>query len=382
MADKRDYYEILGVERDADAKAIKSAYRKLALKFHPDKNDDPSASETFKGISEAYAVLSDAEKRQRYDQFGHAGIDGRYSQEDIFRNADFGDIFGGGGGGLGDIFSQFFGGGFGGSRGGPQPGRSIEHPVTITLEEASTGIKEAVEMRRLEACDSCSGSGSSDGKRHTCGTCGGQGQVAQVVRTALGMMQRVGACPDCQGRGARIANPCTQCRGDGRVPKRRSLEVQVPAGVEDGMRLRLAGEGEIGQPGAPPGDLILHVRIKPHPRFERRGPDLIANLPVSMPRAALGGEVSFRTLHEEVDVHVPPGSQPGKRLRLTGQGMPRMRGGTRGDLYLIVQVVTPESLSSRATELMEELAEELGEAAVSGKKKRFVDRVVDAFKVE
>lgn len=381
MSSKRDYYEILGVQKEADPKEIKRAYRQLALKYHPDKNPDPAAAETFKEVSEAYAVLSDEEKRRRYDQFGHAGIDSRYSQEDIFRNVDFSDIFGEGG--LGDIFSRVFGGGFGGFGGQQQRGgRSIEYPITITLEEAAKGITEEIELRRLETCGQCKGSGSKDGNTNRCKTCGGQGQVAQVSRTAFGMMQRIGVCPDCHGEGVQVQNPCTECKGDGRTPKNSTLEVKIPPGVDDGMRLRLAGEGEAGPRASPPGDLILYIHVKPHPRFERRGADLYAELPVSMPRAALGGTLPFKTLDDEVEVTVPAGVQPGKRLRLAQKGMPRLRQPGQGDLYLIVKVVTPQTLSPKARELMEELADELGEAQGHGRKRSFVDRVVDAFKTE
>ncbi|MBW3582379.1 MAG: molecular chaperone DnaJ [Euryarchaeota archaeon] len=383
MPEKRDYYEVLDVPKDADERTLKKAYRKLALKFHPDKNPDPEASDRFKEVSEAYAILSDPEKRQRYDRFGHAGIDQRYTQEDIFRGADFSEIFGEFGG-LGDIFSRVFGGmggGFGGPRRGPRQGRHIEHPITLTLEEAAKGLRTEVELRRLEPCDACTGTGSSTGKTHKCATCGGQGQVAQVSRTPFGMMQRVGVCPACQGEGETASDPCKSCRGDGRTAKTRRLEIRVPQGVDDGMHLRIAGEGEHGPKGGPPGDLILSVRIKPHPRFERRGDDLFADLPVSFPRAALGGPIEVPTLDGAETVKVPPGTRGGTRLRVTGEGMPRLNGSGRGDLYLIARLEVPEKLSPRAQELLEELGEELGEPAPS-RKKRFVERVVDAFKSE
>lgn len=384
MPSKRDYYEILGVPRESDPKELKRAYRKLALQYHPDKNPDPEASDRFKEISEAYAVLSDQEKRRRYDQFGHAGIDQQYSQEDIFRNADFGDIFGEGG--LGDIFSRIFGGGFGGGFGGaqrgPRQGRTIEHPYAISLEDAFHGHRAEVDLRRQAVCQTCDGSGSKTGKTVTCQTCGGQGQVAQVQRTPFGVMQRVGACPACRGEGQTVRDPCEACRGEGRRPETQTLHIDIPAGVDDGMRLRIGGEGEAGPRGGPPGDLILFLQIKPHARFQRDGPDLHAELLVSMPRAALGGRVPFAGIDGALEVQVPPGVQSGKRLRITGEGMPRLRGGGRGDLLLRVQVETPARLNDRQRELFQELAEELGEAQPAGKKKRFVDRVVDAFKTE
>ncbi len=387
MAEKRDYYEILGVERDTEEKDIKRAYRRLALKYHPDKNPSEDASDRFKEVSEAYAVLSDPEKRRRYDQYGHAGIDERYSQEDIFRGVDFSEIFGEGG--IGDLFSQIFGGmggmggmgGFGGQR--DNQGRSILHPLRISLKEAFEGRKMELELRRLDTCKTCDGSGAEDGKVESCGKCGGRGQVAQVQRTPFGVMQRIGVCPDCRGQGERIQNPCRNCRGEGRTPQTVQLTVKIPAGVADGTRLRLAGEGEAGPRGGLHGDLIMEVRVKKDPNYERRGDDLVAPLFVSMPRAALGGQVPFEHLDGTIDVDVPAGVQNGEKVTITGRGMPRMGGRGRGDLHLVVQAVTPKNLSPNTRRLMEELAEELGEAPQEpARKKRFMDRLVDAFKLE
>lgn len=384
MPEKRDYYEILGVDRDADPKEIKRAYRKLALKYHPDKNPDEGSSDRFKEVSEAYAVLSDSEKKRRYDQYGHAGIDERYSQEDIFRNVDFSEIFGQGG--FGDIFSQIFGGmggmgGMGGQR--DRQGRSLLHPIKISLKDAFEGRQIQLDLRRLETCQECDGSGSQDAKVDSCDKCGGRGQVAQVQRTPFGVMQRIGVCPDCRGEGERIANPCRACRGEGRSPQTAQLEVNIPAGVDNGMRLRMAGEGEAGPRGGLHGDLLLEVQIKEDATYKRRGDDLIAPLFVSMPRAALGGKVHFDHLDGAIDVAVPEGVQSGETLTIKGRGMPRMDGRGRGDLRLSVQVVTPKDLSPKGQKLMQELAEELGEARQEpARKKTFMDRVVDAFKAE
>lgn len=389
MAQKRDYYEVLGVDKGAEEKEIKRAYRRLALKYHPDKNQEADASDRFKEVSEAYAVLSDPDKRRRYDQFGHAGIDERYSQEDIFRGVDFSEIFGEGG--LGDIFSQIFGGGmggfggFGGFGGGQRDdrGRSILHPLEVSIKDAFEGRRLELDLRRLDTCDTCKGAGSVDGSVDTCNQCGGRGQVAQVQRTPFGVMQRIGTCPECRGQGEKISNPCRSCRGEGRTPKSVRLEVQVPKGVSDGTRLRLAGEGEAGLRGGAHGDLLLEVHVKKDPKYERRGDDLVAPLYVSMPRAALGGRVPFEHLDGELDVEVPQGIQSGEAITIEGRGMPRMGGRGQGDLHLVVQVVTPKNPGPRAKHLLEELAEELGEARqVPTRKKSFMDRVVDAFKQE
>jgi molecular chaperone DnaJ len=240
-----------------------------------------------------------------------------------------------------------------------------------------------LDLRRLDTCKTCDASGAQDGKAERCTKCGGRGQVAQVQRTPFGVMQRIGACPDCRGQGERIANPCRDCRGEGRTPQNVQLEVQVPPGVKDGTRLRLAGEGEAGPRGGLHGDLLLEVHVRKHPDYERRGDDLIAPLFVSMPRAALGGNIPFEHLDGQIDVEVPAGTQSGARIKIDGRGMPRMGGRGRGDLHLVVQVVTPKNLNPRSRKLMEELAEELGEAPQeSARKKRFMDRVVDAFKQE
>lgn len=379
MAGKRDYYEVLGIQKDADAAAIKKAYRKLAIKFHPDRNQEDGAEDRFKEVSEAYAVLSDPEKRQRYDQFGHAGIDQQYSSEDIFRGVDFEDIlrgfgFGGGQGqgGFGNIFDMFFGGGRGH---GPTRGRDLQATADVTLEEAYAGLEHEVEYWRLEDCDHCSGSGAEPGSDvSTCGTCGGRGQVEQHQRTPFGVLRQVGACPTCRGQGRTIETPCKQCKGSGHDRRKRSITVTIPAGIDDGQSLRVSGGGEVGGRGAPHGDLYVQVRIKPHERFRRDGPDLLTELPLTIPEAVLGTTVDLQTLDGDVEVSVPAGSESGKVLRLRGKGMPFLRGSGRGDLHVRLRVTSPKKLSPRARALFEELAEELeGDVPTGPRKGGFFD---------
>ncbi len=354
MASKRDYYEVLGVDRDAGKDEIKKAYRKLALKYHPDRNKEEDASDRFKEISEAYGVLSDEEKRRLYDQYGHAGVDERYSREDIFRGADFGD-FGDMFGDLGRIFEHFFGGGggFGGAPGGGRPGRGRDMAtrIAITLEEAATGTQRELEYKRRAPCDACDATGARDGaKPVTCSDCGGQGQVRSAQRHMFGQFVQVSACPRCQGQGTRIDDPCTQCGGAGRTETRETVAVDIPAGIDSGGRLRLEGRGESGVRGAPPGDLYVQVEVRPHEAFERRGADLHTVLPVRYAQAVLGDELTIQGLGDErIDVKIPPGSRHGRRLRLQGQGLPDGRG-RRGDLYVHVHITVPKKPSKRAKE--------------------------------
>lgn len=368
MAGKRDYYEVLGVDKDADAATIKKAYRKLAIKNHPDRNpDDPEAEDRFKEVSEAYAVLSDEEKRRRYDQFGHAGIDQQYSAEDIFRGADFGDIFGGMGG-LGDIFEMFFGGRRQGH--GPARGRDLQVTQMISLEQAFEGTEVDLEYRRLEECGTCDGSGAEPGTDvTTCSSCGGQGQVERQQRTPFGIIRQVGVCPTCNGRGKQVERPCRTCSGTGHDRSNRSITVQVPAGIDDGQSLRIQGGGEVGGHGGPHGDLYVEFRVKPRERFHRDGADLLTELPISIPQAVLGTTVELETLDGKVDVNVPAGSEHGTRLRLKGKGMPYLRGSGRGDLHVRVRVAIPKKLSERGQEIMEELAEELDGQVPDGPKR-------------
>ena len=366
---KRDYYEILGVPRDAAADAIKKAYRKLAIQLHPDRNKAADAEEKFKELSEAYAVLSDDQKRARYDQFGHAGIDSQYSSEDLYRNVDFEDIFRGMG--LDSIFGSMFG--FGGNgRGGPARGRDLQVEHSISLHDAFTGVEAAIEYTRLESCATCKGSGAEPGSKvDTCETCKGSGQLQRLMRTAFGTLSQVSACPDCRGEGRRIHSPCKQCRGSGHERRRRTVTVTIPPGIESGQSMRVSGQGEVGGRGAPAGDLYVQVHVKDDARFEREGADLLAELPLTIPEAVLGTEAELETLDGTVTVTVPPGSETNRVLRLRGKGMPFLRGSGRGDLHVRLRVLIPAKVSDKARKLLEELEGELdGAGRKLGKGKR------------
>lgn len=368
---KRDYYEVLGVEKGADAAALKKAYRKLAIKYHPDRNpDDAEAEERFKEVSEAYAVLSDDEKRARYNQFGHAGIDQQYSADDIFGSGNlqdilnqmFGGAFGGGGG-----FGDFFGGG----QRGPSRGRDLQLEHVITLNDAFTGTKADLSYRRLETCDACTGSGAEPGSDvTTCGTCNGQGQVVQQRRTMLGVMQQVSACPNCGGKGKQITKHCTSCGGTGHRRRQNDVSIDIPAGIDDGQVLRVRGGGEVGDQGAPHGDLHVVIRVQSHERFHREGADLLTEQPISIAQAALGTKLELETLDGTVTLDVPPGSESGTRLRLRGKGMPRLQGGGRGDIHVRLRVVVPKKLSGKAKDLLEQLGEELDGEVPDGPSKQ------------
>ncbi len=367
MTGKRDYYDVLGLGRDADAATIKKAYRKLAIKYHPDRNQEPGAEDTFKEVSEAYAVLSDDDKRARYDRHGHAGIDQQYSTEDIFRNVDFQDIFGGMGGGFGNIFDMFFGGG---SRGhGPSRGRDLQLTKRISLEDAYRGTEIEVEYMRLENCSHCSGNGAEPGSRvDTCGTCGGHGQVQRQQRTPFGIVSQVGACPTCGGSGKSIANPCKVCRGSGHERQKKRERVKIPAGIDDGMRMRVSGAGEVGGRGGPHGDLYIEVSVDQDKRFTREGADLVADLAITIPQAVLGAQGKLETFDGPIEVDIPAGTETGHVIRLRGNGMPYLRGTGNGDILVRIRVVTPKKLNDKTRKIFEDLADELGTHVESGKK--------------
>ncbi len=367
---KRDYYEVLGVDKSADKDQIKRAYRKMAVKYHPDRNKEANAEEHFKEISEAYAVLSDPEKRQRYDQLGHAGIDQQYSAEDIFRGADFGDIFRGMGG-MGSIFEELFGMGRG--RHGPSRGRDLQVSHEITLEEALEGTTAELSYLRLERCEPCQGSGASPGSKvDSCTTCRGAGQVQQQQRTPFGYLNTIGPCPNCNGQGRIIREPCRTCHGSGHDRAKHTIEVKIPAGVDTGNVLRVPGGGEVGDRGAPAGDLHVEIRVKQHNRFHRDGPDLVTELPVTFPEAVLGTQRDLQTLDGVVELTVPAGSETGKVLRIRGRGMPYLRGTGRGDLHVRLRVVVPQKINDRTRDLLEKLAEEL-EVDVAEKRRGLFD---------
>jgi len=357
---KRDYYEILNVSKSASKAEIKKAYRKLALKYHPDKNKEADAEEKFKEISEAYAVLYDDEKRKMYDQYGHAGIDQQYSAEDIFRGADFGDIFGSMGG-LEDIFERFFGGGMGGFGRQSQRrrrGSDLRYDLEITLEDAFRGVETTIKVPRSEACDNCNGSGAKPGTSpKNCSNCDGTGQMKTTRRTAFGMFTQVTTCNRCRGQGKIIEQKCPECRGRGIVQKTRDIDLKIPKGIDDGSQLRLAGEGEAGSGGT--GDLYIVVHIRRHPIFSRRGLDLHMIKNISFPDATLGTKIDIRTLEDEIELKIPEGTQNGDTLRVRNKGMPEIRGRGHGDLYVEIHVETPKKLSRKAKKLLEELKNEL-----------------------
>ncbi|MEO4044388.1 molecular chaperone DnaJ [Hoeflea sp. CAU 1731] len=348
---KADFYETLGVSRSATDKDLKSAFRRLAMKFHPDKNpDDADAERRFKEVNEAYETLKDPQKRAAYDQFGHAAFEGG-------GGGGFNGGFGGGGGGFSDIFEDIFGEMMGGGRqrrssGGRERGGDLRYNMEITLEEAFTGKTAQIRVPTSIQCDECSGSGAKPGSSPTtCATCGGSGRV----RASQGFFSVERTCPTCHGRGETIADPCQKCSGQGRVTEERSLSVNIPAGIEDGTRIRLAGEGEAGLRSGPTGDLYIFLSVKPHQFFQRDGADLYCNVPVSMTTAALGGQFDVVTLDgAKTRVKVPEGTQTGRQFRLKSKGMPVLRSSQMGDLYIQISIETPQKLTRRQRELLEE----------------------------
>ncbi len=357
MAEKKDYYEVLGVKRDASPDEIKDAYRKLAMQFHPDRNKDAGAEERFKEISEAYAVLSDTQKRQQYDTLGHSGFDQRYTSEDIFRGADFDSIFRDMG--FGDIFRTFFGGGGFSER--SNRGRDLGFDLEITLEEAARGTEKEVEIPRTEKCDVCGGSGAKPGtSAKICPRCGGSGQIQNMQRSAFGTFVQVSACPQCRGKGRIIETPCPNCHGSGLVRKHRKITVRIPAGIDDGNQLRLRGEGENVANGGEAGDLYVIVHVKPSQQFLREGDDLWYVAMVTFPQATLGADIAVPTLEGPTTVKIHAGTQAGEVLTLRGKGMPRFRSYGKGDLHVRIGISIPEKLTSQQRGLIEQLAKEFG----------------------
>jgi molecular chaperone DnaJ len=373
---KRDFYEILGINRDASDDEIKKAYRKLAMKFHPDRNpDNPKAEEQFKEAKEAYEILSDAQKRSAYDQFGHAGVD---------PSAGGAGMGGAGMGGFADAFSDIFGDIFGGGRGGGggrsnvYRGADLRYNLEVSLEEAARGTETRIRIPTMAECDSCHGSGARKGSEpKTCPTCGGHGQV----RMQQGFFSIQQTCPKCHGTGRYIADPCTSCHGAGRVKQHKTLSVKIPAGIDEGDRIRLSGEGEPGVNGGPPGDLYVQIHLKPHAVFQRDHDDLHCEMPVSFTTAALGGEIEIPTLDGAAKLKVPAETQSGKVFRLRGKGIKGVRSISQGDLLCHVVVETPVSLTDRQKELLREFEEiSRGNAARHNPKAQsWMDRVKDFF---
>ncbi|MCL2135058.1 MAG: molecular chaperone DnaJ [Candidatus Bathyarchaeota archaeon] len=372
MTQKRDYYEVLGVAKNSSNDQIKDSYRKLAMQYHPDRNKEEGAENKFKEISEAYAVLSDPQKRSQYDQLGHAGFDQQYSREDIFRGADFESIFQDAGF-VGDIFRTFFGGsGFGGGYDRNNRGQDIGYSIEITLEEAAKGVEKEIQIPRTEKCDVCSGSGAKPGTRVTvCQKCNGAGKVQNMHNSSLGMFVRVVSCPNCKGRGRQIETPCNSCNGSGLMRRKRNITVKIPMGIDDGSRLRLRGEGETPANAGEPGDLYVIVQVLPNQLFVRDGDDLYRVEMITFPQAVLGAEISVPTLEGPAFVKIRAGTQHGEVVRVKGQGMPRMRGYGKGDLIVRIGVVIPEKLTNQQRVLVEQLAKEFGTDVSKKSKFRF-----------
>lgn len=388
MADKRDYYEVLGVSKTADDAEIKKAFRNLAKKYHPDAHPgDKECEEKFKEAQEAYAVLSDAEKRKQYDQFGHAAFDGAGGAGGFdFSNMDMGDIFG-------DIFGDFFGGGFGGgsrrANNGPRQGANVRMSVRITFEEAVFGCEKEIEFSYKETCSTCNGSGAKPGTTpETCSKCGGKGKVVYSQQSLFGMMQNVSTCPDCNGTGKVVKERCQDCHGSGYIVKKVRKKVDIPAGIDNGQCVRVREYGEPGTNGGLRGDLLVEVIVSKNPAFERRDMDIFSNASISYAIAALGGDVRIKTVDGEIIYTVAQGTQTGTRIRLKGKGVPSVRNKEiRGDHYVTLIVATPTGLSKEAKEALRKFDELTGgsltkEGGAStdkhGKKKGFMDKIKES----
>ena len=384
MADKRDYYEVLGVQKGASADEIKKAYRSLARKYHPDLHpDDKDCAEKFKEVNEAYEVLSDPSKKERYDQFGHAGVDPNYG----------GGGFNGGAGGfnpfgdMGDIFENLFGGGFGGGfsssgrsrANAPRRGQDIDITVTIEFMEACLGIKRDIKVSRLEKCPDCNGTGASAGSTpQTCPDCNGAGQVKVGQRTPFGVISSQKVCPKCSGKGKIISNPCSKCGGNGRVRTSKNLSVDIPAGIDDGQSIRIRDKGEPGTNGGPRGDLLVEVRVARHAIFQREDMNIFSTADISFAQAALGGTIRIPTVDGDVEYEVKPGTQPNTRIRLKGKGVPSLRNrNVRGDHYVTLNLKVPTSLSNESKEALRKFDETLGGSGT--KKKSFKEKLKETF---
>ena len=378
MAEKRDYYEVLGVQKGASADDIKKAYRKEAKKYHPDLHPgDKEAEAKFKEINEAYEVLSDADKKARYDQFGHAGVDPNFGAGGAGGGFDgFGDF--------GDIFSDIFGGfGFGGNsarRNGPKRGADIRQIIEITFEEAAFGCKKKLTINKMENCDACHGTGAKAGTSPTtCSRCGGSGQVTTQTRTPLGYMRNVTVCPECRGSGKIIKDPCQTCHGSGKVRRQRVIEVDIPQGINDGQTMQISGGGEPGTKGGPTGDLLLTIRIKKHEIFTRDDFDVYITMPITFAQAALGATIKVPTISGVVEYDIPQETQTGSVFRLRGKGIPYIRGKGRGDQYVKVEVETPKNLSAKQKELLRQFDGTI-EAKNYKKRNGFIDTMKEIFK--
>ena len=377
MADKRDYYEVLGVSKGASEDEIKKAYRQAAKKYPPDLNPgDKEAEVHFKEVNEAYEVLSDPQKKARYDQFGHAGVDPNFGAGGYGGAGFDGEDFD-----LGDIFSSFFGGG--GRRqnpNAPRRGSDVGASVVISFEESARGCKKQVNVQLVTTCDECGGSGAAKGtSSRTCAQCGGSGQVRTQQRTPFGVVQTQSVCPSCHGRGKTIDTPCRKCSGSGQVRKPATIGINIPAGIDDGQVISIRGKGNAGQNGGPAGDLQVQVSVRPHPLFERQGYDILCDLPLTYAQVALGAEVSVPTLDGKVPYTIKEGTQPGETFRLKGKGFPYINGRGRGDLLVHVTVEVPRNLNSEQKKLLKSFEESMTDSNYQ-KRKSFFDKIKDAFK--
>lgn len=377
MSAKRDYYEVLGVDKNASDADIKKAYRKLAKQYHPDVNQgDTSAEAKFKEANEAYEVLGDSQKRAKYDQFGHAGTEGNGfgGFEGGFGDFDFG--------GIGDIFETFFGGGGGRSsrtRNGPQKGADLKYSMEISFEEAAFGAEKEVTINRMENCSTCNGSGSKPGTSPTsCKHCNGTGQIQYKQNTPFGQFVNMKTCDVCHGEGKIITDPCTQCSGKGKIRKSAKIKIKVPAGIDDGQAISLRGEGEPGTKGGPSGDLYISIRVRPHQIFQRQGNDVYCDIPITFVQAALGSELEVPTIDGKVKYSMPEGTQTGSVFRLRNRGIPYIRGGGRGDQFVKVIVEVPKKLNDKQKEMLREFADVSGDDTHE-QRKGFFDKMKDAF---
>ena len=371
MADKRDYYEVLGISKGASEDEIKKAYKKMARKYHPDLNPgDKEAEEKFKEVNEAYEVLSDADKKARYDQYGHAGVDPNFGAggAGFDGNFDFGD--------LGDIFGSFFGGGFGGGRrtnpNAPQRGESIRMSLAISFEEAAFGCEKEVTVDRMEQCGTCHGTGCTPGTTpEVCPDCHGSGQVQVRRQTPMGVFATSSPCPKCGGKGKIIHQPCKDCHGTGAVRKRKTIQASIPAGIDNGQTISIRGQGHAGKNGGPAGDLLITITIRPHELFRREGTSVLCEAPITFAQAVLGAELEIPTIDGKVKYDLPEGTQSGTTFRLKGKGIPSINGRGRGDQYVTVYIETPRNLNKEQKEALKKFAETMGDNNYEERKKFF-----------
>ena len=387
MADKKDYYEVLGITKNATDDEIKKAYRKLARKYHPDLNrDDPKAAEAkMKEINEAYDVLKDKEKRAQYDQFGHAAFSGGgYGQGGgTYTNINMDDIFGNMGGGFGDIFEQFFGGGHTRTRQqkrGPERGADLRYDLAIAFEEAAFGKEMSIKVPRFEPCEECGGTGAKKGTTpDECPDCHGTGMRQTTTRTPFGVIANTRPCDRCRGTGQIIKNPCGHCHGVGKVKVERDIKINIPKGVDEGQRLRIANGGQAGERGGQPGDLYVYIRIKPHKIFSRDGTSVFCEMPISFVQATLGARVEAPTIDGKIELTIPEGTQSGTVLKIAGKGIPKLRGEGRGDEFVKIKVLTPKNLTSRQKKLLREFEDGGSDSSNNPEKKSFLDKLKDLF---